>query len=37
MTRGEIFTQILSEVSGKPKAEVDSMFKIFRQANPGDK
>lgn len=37
MTYAEIFVQILSEVSGKPKEMVSELLKILRQINPGGK
>ena len=33
----EIFIQILSEVSGKPKQEIAELLFNFRKANPGGK
>ena len=37
MTRTEIFTQILTEVSGKSRQEVSEMLVALRQANPAGK
>lgn len=37
MTKAEIFVQIISEVSGKPKHELQEMFSDIRKANPGGK
>ena len=35
MTRAEIFIQIISEVSSKPKQEIADVLTSFRKANPG--
>ncbi|WP_157469983.1 hypothetical protein [Desulfobulbus elongatus] len=35
MTRAEIFIQTISEVSGKPKAEVAELLSHFRKSHPG--
>jgi len=37
MTRAEVFIQILSEVSGRPKTEVAELLNSIREAQPGDK
>lgn len=35
MTRSDIFIQILSEVSGKPKDQVSDLLVAFRKTFPG--
>ncbi len=35
MTRADIFIQILSEVTGRPKAELASLLAMFRSVYPG--
>jgi len=35
MKKSEIFIQTLSEVSGRPKNELEDMLTAFRHANPG--
>lgn len=35
MTRADIFIQILSEVSGKPKEEISTLLEVFNAAFPG--
>ena len=37
MTYSEIFIQIISEVSGKPKQEITDLLSTFRKAHPGGK
>lgn len=37
MTYQEIFIQIISEVSGKPKQEINELLSAFRKTNPGGK
>jgi len=37
MKRADIFIQILSEVSGRPKHEIAELLSAIRQANPGGK
>ncbi len=37
MTYKEIFIQILSEVSGKPKKELSDLLTIIRSTHPGGK
>ena len=37
MTYEEIFIQIISEVSGKPKQEISNLLSAFQQTHPGDK
>jgi len=35
MKRGDVFIQILSEVSGKPKASVSELLEFFKSTIPG--
>lgn len=35
MTRGDVFIQILSEVSGKPKESVFELLEFFKSTIPG--
>ncbi len=37
MTYQDVFIQILSEVSGKPKAELTDLLESFKKIHPGGK
>ena len=36
MTYGELFTQVLAEITGKPEEQIVDLLAQFRAANPGD-